>query len=188
LGRTRCLDAFVVALSQACEGGKKRWYASTLELQLTSLDMCRACRGTSIWHVCVTDRTPRSLWSSRTARTRPNTRGWKRCISNRVPVVRALRLVWALSMEDLLGKAAVELWTWSQRLELLESWCASGLGPEVVWPRGLTQLTLFGDLDNAMENNVWWPVHLKYLALEGVFKHPIAEVALPSSLQQLSFG
>ncbi|CAN0521524.1 unnamed protein product, partial [Ectocarpus sp. 12 AP-2014] len=116
LGRTRCLDAFVVALSQACEGGKKRWYSSTLELQLTSLDLCRACRSTSILHVRVNDQTPRSLWTSRTAQTRPNTRSWKLLISSRVPVLRALRLTWALSMEDLLRDAAIELWTWSQRL------------------------------------------------------------------------
>ncbi|CAN0042237.1 unnamed protein product [Ectocarpus sp. 6 AP-2014] len=51
-GRTRGPDALVVALSQACKGGEKRWYASILELQLTSLDMCRACRSTPILHAC----------------------------------------------------------------------------------------------------------------------------------------
>ncbi|CAM9389107.1 unnamed protein product, partial [Ectocarpus sp. 6 AP-2014] len=57
-GPTQCFDAFVVALSQACEGGEKRWYVSTLELQLTSLGMCRACRNVSTLRVRVEDQTP----------------------------------------------------------------------------------------------------------------------------------
>ncbi|CAN0512055.1 unnamed protein product, partial [Ectocarpus sp. 12 AP-2014] len=36
-GRSDCLDVFMVALNQACDGQDKRWYASTLELQLVSL-------------------------------------------------------------------------------------------------------------------------------------------------------
>ncbi|CAN0248867.1 unnamed protein product, partial [Ectocarpus sp. 12 AP-2014] len=186
-GRTRCLDAFVVALSQACEGGEKRWYVSTLELQLTSLDMCRACRSTSILHVRVNRETPQSLWSSRTTRTRPNSRSWKRRISNRVPVVQALRLMWALSMEDLLRKAAIELWTSSQRLELQGSWCVPSLGSEVVWPRGLRELVVHTDSAIATDS-VWWPAHLQKLSFGSNFNQPIAGVAWPSSLQQLSFG
>ena len=52
-GVSRRPGAFVVAVNQACEGGEKRWYASTLELQLTSLELCKACRsvGTLRMHV-----------------------------------------------------------------------------------------------------------------------------------------
>ncbi|CAN0583691.1 unnamed protein product, partial [Ectocarpus sp. 12 AP-2014] len=90
-------------------------------------------------------------------------------------------------MEDLLRDAAIELWTWSQRLELQGSSCASCLGSEVIWPRGLTQLILFADSDITIEN-VWWPVQLQCLALRGNFNQPIAGVVWPESLQQLSFG
>lgn len=41
------------ALNQACEGEEKRWYTSTLELQLASLAMCKACRSVPTWHVRV---------------------------------------------------------------------------------------------------------------------------------------
>ncbi|CAN0090492.1 unnamed protein product [Ectocarpus sp. 12 AP-2014] len=53
-GSSEHLDAFIVALNQTCDGGEKRWYASTLELQLASLefvgraDACRPCTCVSI--------------------------------------------------------------------------------------------------------------------------------------------
>lgn len=53
----RCL------LNQACRGGEKRWYTSTLELQLASLELCRACRRVPTLHVLVYPRTLRTLWS-----------------------------------------------------------------------------------------------------------------------------
>ncbi|CAM9792645.1 unnamed protein product, partial [Ectocarpus sp. 12 AP-2014] len=71
-GQTRCLDAFIVAWSQACAGGEKRWYKSTLELQLTSLEICRACRSASILHVHVYHQTATRLWSC--GETQPSTR------------------------------------------------------------------------------------------------------------------
>eukprot|EP00903_Cladosiphon_okamuranus_P014849 g13750.t1 len=43
-GQGRCLDAFLAALGQASEGGEKIWYVSTLQLQLASMEFCRACR------------------------------------------------------------------------------------------------------------------------------------------------
>ncbi|CAN0268885.1 unnamed protein product [Ectocarpus fasciculatus] len=149
--------------------------------------MCRACRSTPILHVRVNDQTPQSLWASRTTQTRPNTRSSKLRVSSRVPVMRALRLTWALSMEALLRKAAIELWRWSQRLELQGSWCASSEGSKGVWPRGLTQLDLPTDSDIPTDN-VWWPVRLQNLGLGGIFDQPIAGVVFPEFLQQLSFG
>ncbi|CAM9797682.1 unnamed protein product, partial [Ectocarpus sp. 12 AP-2014] len=61
LVRSKCLDAFIVALNQTCDGGKMRWYASTLELQLVSLEFCGACRRVPTLHVRVHRRTIRSL-------------------------------------------------------------------------------------------------------------------------------
>ncbi|CAN0213302.1 unnamed protein product, partial [Scytosiphon promiscuus] len=59
-GATQCLDAFTIALNQACEGrGRNRWYASTLELQLVSLDFLRACRRVRTLHVRIDRETPR---------------------------------------------------------------------------------------------------------------------------------
>lgn len=64
-GGDRCLDAFVVALNQACEGRKNSWYTSTLELQLASLEFCKACRSVSTLRVLVDTTTPRSLmWAA----------------------------------------------------------------------------------------------------------------------------
>lgn len=62
-GESRCLDAFFVALGQAFHGEQKYWYTSTLELQLASLEVCRACRCVPTLHVRDNDSTPRSLWS-----------------------------------------------------------------------------------------------------------------------------
>ncbi|CAM9787639.1 unnamed protein product, partial [Ectocarpus sp. 8 AP-2014] len=58
-GKSKCLDAFGVALNQTCDGGDKRWYASTLELQLVSLEFCGACRLVPTLHVCVDRQNPR---------------------------------------------------------------------------------------------------------------------------------
>ncbi|CAM9162233.1 unnamed protein product, partial [Ectocarpus sp. 13 AM-2016] len=113
-GKGRCLDAFTVALSQAGEG--KRWYVSTVELQLASREYCRACRSVTTLHVTVDNRTPRCLWADRDSRTRPGTHSSKKVCSSRVPIVRALRLTWMLPMEVLLNSANVELWKWSHGL------------------------------------------------------------------------
>ncbi|CAM9391724.1 unnamed protein product [Ectocarpus sp. 12 AP-2014] len=109
--------------------------ANTLELQLVSLEICRACRSIAMLHVRVSDRTPRSVWSPHEVQTPPNTCGSNVRLSSRVPVMRARRLEWALPMKDLLRIAAIELWTSSEYLELLgpfrpASPRVSGLAPE----------------------------------------------------------
>ncbi|CAN0407192.1 unnamed protein product, partial [Ectocarpus fasciculatus] len=185
--QTRYLDAFVVALSQACKGGRKRWYASTLELKLTSLDMCRACRSISILDVRVSSQTPGSFWFPRITQTRPSTRSSKLGVSSRVPVVRALRLTWTLSTETLLRTAATELWMSSECLWLDGPLGAASLGSAVWWPRGLTQLVLYTDLDIPIEN-VLWPVRLQCLELRGRFNQPITGAVWPAFLRKVSFG
>jgi len=131
-GKSRCLDAFVVALSQACEGGENRWYASTLQLQRVSSEMCIACRSAPTLHVRVDDRTPRALWFPRQSQILSNTRISKVRLSSWVPVVRAVVLTWGLPVEVLVKRAATELWTWTEFLVLrgsvslqsvLSRWC-----------------------------------------------------------------
>ena len=140
-GEVLCLDAFIVALSQACEGGRKLWYVSSLELQLLSVDFCRACRSVPIWHVRVGQVTPPSLWSSpKLPTTASHVLSSEARNYSRVPVLRALRLAWNLPLDLLLQSAATEWWAWSLQ-EL-------SVGPELnksivgaVWPAPLRQLS-----------------------------------------------
>lgn len=53
------IDAFGIALGQAA--GRK-WYVSTMELQLTSCQFCLACRGVRTLCVAVNTQMPHSLW------------------------------------------------------------------------------------------------------------------------------
>lgn len=110
--KKRCLDAFIVALSQACEGKGKHWYSSTLELQLTSLEFYRACRSVPTLDVSVNDRTPRELWAPRGTQTESNAHesNKKARISRRVPALRGVCLTWAPPVEVLVQDASVELW------------------------------------------------------------------------------
>ncbi|CAN0551023.1 unnamed protein product, partial [Ectocarpus sp. 12 AP-2014] len=73
-GKVYCLDAFIVALNQVCDEHDKRWYASTLELQLVSLAFCGACRSVPTLQVRVDHKLPRSLWYPSTSHTVPNNR------------------------------------------------------------------------------------------------------------------
>ena len=111
--RTLCLDAFIVALNQACAAeGEKRWYASTLELQLASMEWCRVCRSVPTLHVYVSDQSPRSLWfRSQTQAGSCARRSQKLRTSSRVPIVRAVRLTWGLPMEMLTRDTADTLCT-----------------------------------------------------------------------------
>ncbi|CAM9614495.1 unnamed protein product, partial [Ectocarpus sp. 13 AM-2016] len=109
-GNSKCLDAFTVALNQACDGNVKRWYVSTMELQLVSLELCGACRSVQTLHVRVVPHVSPSLWSPRKSHTTPDRRGPKVCIWSRVPAVQAFGLTWALPMEFLLQTSAIEQW------------------------------------------------------------------------------
>lgn len=139
-GEGRCLDAFVVALDQACGGGAKRWYASTLELRLVSLEFCRACRSIPTLAVKVEGSTPRSLWTRQNSKTGPNTRSSEVRISSRVPVERALRLTWGPPLEFLAQSAAVDLWALSVCVQLTGSVRAASLAL-VVRPQALKRLS-----------------------------------------------
>ena len=185
-GPQRALDAFVIALSKACEGGRKRWYASTLELQLASREMCGACRSVQTLNVCVNKHTPATLWSRLRSRALSTTHGSKSSLSSRVPVVRALRLTCELPMKTLVKRAAKELWAGLKVLHLRGS-IPTGRIEAAVWPNGLQGLE-FGDRFNQPIIGVAWPTYLQQLSFDGRFNQPIIGVEWPVSMQQLSFG
>ncbi|CAM9571881.1 unnamed protein product, partial [Laminaria digitata] len=54
-----CLDAFIIALNQACDG--EIGYVPTLNLQLASVQLCVACRRSATLRVRVDDATPHTL-------------------------------------------------------------------------------------------------------------------------------
>eukprot|EP00752_Nemacystus_decipiens_P017229 g15434.t1 len=185
--QSRCLDAFIVALGQASAGGRTRWYTSTLELQLTSLGLCEACRSVPTLAVTVQHQTPRGLWAPRKTQTRPTTPSSKKPRSpGGVPVVRAVRLTWGLPMESLAEGIRMELWECSNVVRLRGTVNSVSL-KSVVWPAHLKQLS-FGDFFNLPITGVVWPTSLQQLSFGYDFNGPIAGVVWPASLQQLSFG
>ena len=158
VGPSRCLDAFVIALNQACDDRvNKRWYTSTKELQLASLEFCTACRSVPTLHVKVEKGTPTRLWMSAAGR---ETRNATRLNATRVPVIRAHAVTWKLSasalrsMGDVLSKA---------------------------------KRFMFGDAFNCDVRGVTWPCELEVLRFDDAFSHTITEVTWPESLQELSF-
>ncbi|CAN0545902.1 unnamed protein product, partial [Ectocarpus sp. 12 AP-2014] len=156
---SKCLEAFNVALKQACDGHGERWYTSTLELQLVSLGFCVACRDVPTLHVRVDRRTPPSLWSSRKSHTTPTKRSREVRTSSRVPAVQAFSLKWALPMEVLLQRAAME-------------------------PRtGLECQRPTGPLSSSRLQWAICPPHLKRLEFDSDM--PVNTVSWPASLQQL---
>jgi len=191
-GKIRCIDAFVVTLSQACEGGEKRWCESTLELQLASREMCSACRSIPTLLVRVDGRTPRALWSRQPQTLSIKSISEDRLLS-RVPSLRALSLVWDLPVEVLFDEAATELWESSKCVQLGGSISTGSLN-SAAWPKGLQHLVLDVEtwLGPVMADYVRWPPMLKRLtrrlSFGYRFNQPIVGVMWPASLQQLSFG
>lgn len=107
--------------------------------------------------VRVYDFAPRSLWSRPESHTGTETRRSKKArLSCRVPVVRALRLMWQLPLEVLVQGAAKELWEWSEMLELWGSVFEASL-ESVVWPQMLKQLVLNTKIAVATETIPWPP-------------------------------
>ncbi|CAN0490571.1 unnamed protein product, partial [Ectocarpus sp. 12 AP-2014] len=148
------LDAFIVALNQTCDGGEKRWYTSTLELQLASLEFCRACRRVPTLHLRINPRTPRSLWSPRNSHTTAvNKRRREVGVWSRVPAVQAFGVTWALSMNDLLQSSAMELRSGSKYRRIGGYSSAASLG--ATWSLQRLKWLVF-QLDAPM-STAWWP-------------------------------
>lgn len=72
----RCLDVFTVALHQATEG--ERWYTSTAQLQLASLEFCKACRSVPTLYMKVDEDAPERLWDHSAAHQHRVSRAWRR--------------------------------------------------------------------------------------------------------------
>ncbi|CAM9216682.1 unnamed protein product [Ectocarpus fasciculatus] len=88
-GCSRCLDALVVALTDAGDG--QGWYTPTTQLQLASLDFCAACRAVPTVHLTVDGDVPGRLNAG---------------VDNgasRVPAFRPRGVTWNLPMSALRG-------------------------------------------------------------------------------------
>ncbi|CAN0451504.1 unnamed protein product [Ectocarpus sp. 12 AP-2014] len=140
----------------------------------------------TILHVGVTEKTPRSLWSPRGVEARPIKRSSKTRFSSRVPVVRALHLTWALSMEICCGRRTPSCGCHQKLLScrdrgmgLAQDRC---LGPGAcnVW---LLEISSIGLLQKSRGS-----VSLQQLSFGYDFNQPITGVVWASALQQLSFG
>lgn len=193
----------MVALCQAQGGGmeERRWYVSTIELQLTSLEFCRACRSVPIFHVIVDNKTPRRLWDPLVAmpHTKPRrqtpltprisgTRAvhGARVIRSRVPVARAACLTWTLVERVLVESGAMLRWGNMESLKLSADVSWSELG-SMGWPRTLKRLVLDVSVDVPAQAIVW-PANLQELSIGRHFNQPVTSVVWPASLQRLSFG
>ncbi|CAM9965343.1 unnamed protein product, partial [Scytosiphon promiscuus] len=206
-----CLDAFMVALNQSCDG--KSWYTSTKELQLASLTFCGACRSVTTLTLKVDVDMPRSLMAAADAPA-PSP---KRLCATRVPRLRARRVVWEMpTAEDLRRPTyamndaieveirpefadSLEGVIWPHRLSLLELNCFSHLArfnqplDEVRWPASLRRLTLGGSFRRSLQGlGTQWPASLRRLdnVRHGLpaFDQAMGGVRWPRSLRRLSIG
>ncbi|CAM9759840.1 unnamed protein product, partial [Ectocarpus fasciculatus] len=157
-GQTQFLDALVVALSQACDGGKKRWYASTLELQLASLEICRVCRSISTlhWELPLQDLLRTAAIELWTSSEYLELEGSSCAVSLR-------SVVWPRGLTQLAFDAAFDIPV-----------------HDVSWPTGLQRLR-FGNFNQPVAGVVW-PASLQQLSLGRRFNQPITGVMWPASL------
>ena len=176
-GPSRCLDAFIIALNQACDGNRC-WYTSTKQLQLASMEFCTACRSVPTLCVNVEKDTPTRLWAG--GAPGRETRNAKRLSATRVSVVQALEVTWKLPasalrrMGDVLAKV--------KRFAFDDAFDGDVRG--VVWPCELERLT-FGYSFNQPIKEVAWPESLRYLVIRGDFKQPLQGVSWAPSLEGL---
>lgn len=195
LSYSQCLDAFTVALNQACEwepGHDKSWYASTMELQLASLPFCKACRNVMTLGLKVKDETPARLLetadapypgSPRVPRLRARTVTWRR--NSVVELGNPLFALAEVSQFCFLSDASIDDVSWPLRLRVLM------LGgsfdqplAKASLPPSLTELG-FGHEFNQSIQGVVLPPLLQFLWFDGRFDHPISNVSWPESLEDL---
>lgn len=202
-GPNHCIDALIVVLNHARTGGQGGRYASMLELQLGSIELCAACRSVPMLRVRVGEGCPRSLRDHHPRATA--------AASSRVPALRARHLIWALPTWTLPEDPSAELWKNSECLQLQGPSPAGSL-ESAAWPDGLENLILDTRLQMSVETVVW-PPSLRRLSfgdefdqpLAGVVPHlvwlschddfgrdgfcrPTAGVVWPESVRHLSFG
>ena len=175
----RCLDAFFVALGQMGEG--MPWYASTLQLQRTSLGFCTACREFRKLRLLLDETTPATVRSPRGPNEpRPTTRSRGEG-SSRVPRLRPLRVVCQAEAATVLKRSIVHSLGGLPSLEIRR--CKKSLA-RAVWPENLKSLRLSIDQPIA---GYRWPESLQVLDFAGCnFNHPL--VGLPKNLRKLTLG
>lgn len=173
---------------------------STMELQLTSLEFCRACRSVPTLHVRVRRYTPRIVWARREAEAQQ--KPWQQTAldstinsasaaapgqvaRSRVPAVRAACLTWTLGGKALADSGGLEPWGDLKYLRLSASTSWSDL-ESMEWPRKLQGLVL--DIRLAMpERAISWPANLQELTFGHRFNRPLNKIMWPASLRRLSF-
>lgn len=175
----KCLDAFTVALNQACD--RQPWYTSTSQLQLASLSFCVASRKVATLHLRVGDNTPPQLLADAdAAQSQSEDRG-----SSRVPRLRARAVTWTrASVAELRGPLDVLV-----NVKIFHLWATWFIGSveDVAWPPSLEVLR-FDNVFNQPIANVSWPPSLKQITFVWNFNQPVESVAWPASLEILHFG
>ena len=135
-------------------------------------DVRRLPGSTPTLQVLVYEETPRTL---------NKTSGSEARLSSRVPVVRALRLIWALPMEVLVESATSELWARSEFVQLREPRRAeptpASTMSSVIWPQGLEHLVLDTRYTVPSEG-VRWPPNLRRLTFGSLFNQPVVGVVM----------
>lgn len=196
----RCLDAFLVALNGLCDG--EQWYTSTMELQLASLEFCRACRDHSTLHLNITSSTPRSMLSKGTESSRAD----RRRVKSRVPKLRARGVTWNMMTAAKLDKP-IDTINDAERLVFGDQF--SGKVDGVAWPQRVKRVAFGYDFNEAIDEVAWpptlqklafgyffnkplkkarWPPSLQRLELTGCFNQPLEGLEWPASVCHLSFG
>lgn len=205
-GSARCLNAFTIALGQASE---RKWYTSTLELQLASFEVCVACRGVRTLLVTVDEYIPLSLWDDHDSFCDPLKRPEKR----RLPARRAAAVAWKMPagmLVPVLSEAA--LLRGATRMQLtgvdygqldfevaaLSRWDDLIFQPVtrlVHSPRSYFEAMLtFLDEDETPINTIQtksrlsWPSTLRQLSLGCLTNELVNWVALPRFLERLALG
>ncbi|CAM9772205.1 unnamed protein product [Ectocarpus fasciculatus] len=159
-------------IKQACDGQGKRWYTSTLELQLVSLAFCVACRDVRSCTCVLTAKRPPSLWSPRKSHTTSNKRSREVCTSSRVPAVQAFGLTWALPLEVLQQRAAMEPRSGSECQQRLTGPPSASRLRWEIWSQNLKRLEFGSDMPL---NTVSWPASLQQLSSGVCFNHQLWE-------------
>ena len=197
-GPSMCLDAFIVALNQACDG--ELGYVPTLNLQLVCVQLCVACRSSATLRVRVDDDTPHTLLTAAhspppASLIRSPTSSRAALGATRVPVVRAHTVVWARSAPTLERRnQGMDLLEGARSLQLGKAFAGS-LG-SVAWPENIVKLELGGRFEWAAEPSkpsehpkpLSWPPNLRHLAFGQYFNKPVDGVTWPMSLETLTFG
>ena len=159
-GRGMCVDALIVALNEGRSG--QRWFDSTKNLQLASLQLCVICRDVALWGIQINADTSRRLWAATKAVDDPS--GRQQAAVTRVPALRAKVITWELPTSP---------------QNLFDNY-------ELV--KGLKWFIFGGEFNNDGVQALVFPKRLERLVFGHYFDQPVEGISWPGSLQQLTFG